>query len=405
MRVNARNDPVVERIRRANEGRDPERLKLKYQAMSEGAFVFLRGTCHLFADDWPAGSDLDQAPQAWICGDLHLENFGTFKGDNRLEYFDINDFDEAALAPCTRDVARLLTSVLLAARSLALKRPQAIHLCRTFIESYVAALEEGKARWIERETSEGMVKNLLKSLRSRKRKDLLDRKTDLEGGRRRIRVDGVRALPASRADRQKVKLFMAKFAARQAEPRFFRVVDVARRIAGTGSLGVERYVILIEGKGSPDKNFLLDLKAAQPSAWRASLTVAQPAWSTEADRVVSIQKRVQAISPALLQAVEIGSTSYVLRELQPVEDRLSLSQRNGKLRRLEGVTATMGGVTAWAHLRSSGRQGASVADSFIEFAKQSSWRRRVLEYAEHYGTQVRREWRSFCKAINAGFFA
>jgi uncharacterized protein (DUF2252 family) len=103
--------------------------------------------------------------------------------------------------------------------------------------------------------------------------------------------------------------------------------------------------------------------------------------------------------------VEIGSTSYVLRELQPVEDRLSLSHWNGKLRRLEGVTATMGGVTAWAHLRSSGRQGASVVDSFIEFAKQSSWRRRVLEYAEHYGTQVRREWHTFCKAIDAGFFA
>ena len=103
---------VVQRIQSFNFGREPERLRLKYQAMRADAFAFLRGTCHLFYEDWPRSTPLNNAPATWICGDLHVENFGTYKGDNRLAYFDINDFDEAALAPSTWDLARFITSVL-----------------------------------------------------------------------------------------------------------------------------------------------------------------------------------------------------------------------------------------------------------------------------------------------------
>ena len=91
----------LQRITTYNYGRDPERLSRKYAAMRADVFAFLRGTCHLFYEDWPHISTLNDAPRTWICGDLHLENFGSYKGDNRLTYFDLNDFDEAILAPCT----------------------------------------------------------------------------------------------------------------------------------------------------------------------------------------------------------------------------------------------------------------------------------------------------------------
>src|SRR5712671_315 len=57
---------------------------------------------------------LDDAPLVWVCGDLHLENFGSFHGDDGRANFDVNDFDEAALAPASWDLARLLTSLHLA---------------------------------------------------------------------------------------------------------------------------------------------------------------------------------------------------------------------------------------------------------------------------------------------------
>ena len=69
--------------------------------MRKSAFAFLRATCHLFYEDLPKSPLLRKVPPVWACGDLHLENFGSYKGDNRLVYFDLNDFDEALLAPCT----------------------------------------------------------------------------------------------------------------------------------------------------------------------------------------------------------------------------------------------------------------------------------------------------------------
>jgi uncharacterized protein (DUF2252 family) len=93
---------------------------------------------------------------------------------------------------------------------------------------------------------------------------------------------------------------MRVFAASQPHPSFFRVCDVARRIAGTGSLGVERYVILVEGRGSPNSNALLDLKIAQPSALAPYVKQKQPRWHSAAERVVAVQQRLQAASPARL---------------------------------------------------------------------------------------------------------
>ncbi|MFM6271696.1 MAG: DUF2252 family protein, partial [Dolichospermum sp.] len=73
-------------------------------------FYFFRGTCHLFYEDLSENSGMNLAPLTWICGDLHLENFGSYKGNNRLVYFDINDFDEAVIAPCTWEIVRFITS-------------------------------------------------------------------------------------------------------------------------------------------------------------------------------------------------------------------------------------------------------------------------------------------------------
>ena len=158
---------VLERIQRFNQTRDPELVALKYQKMQADAFTFFRGTCHLFYEDWPTETILNTAPLTWICGDLHLENFGTYKGDNRLTYFDINDFDESALAPCTWELARFLTSIWVAAQSLGLDEPSVLALCDRFLQSYTLALSTGQARTVERETAIGMIKDLLVRLKER----------------------------------------------------------------------------------------------------------------------------------------------------------------------------------------------------------------------------------------------
>jgi len=123
---------VLTRIAKFNEGRDPERLALKFAALRHDAFTLLRGTCHLFYEDLRA-SDLPMSPLVWCCGDLHLENFGTYKGDNRLAYFDLNDFDEACLTPALWELVRFLTSVRVGGKTLGMDRRMTTMLMRTFL--------------------------------------------------------------------------------------------------------------------------------------------------------------------------------------------------------------------------------------------------------------------------------
>ena len=391
---------VVDRIRKFNAGRDPARLALKYRAMRASPFAFLRASCQLFYDELALASLPADAPLVWACGDLHLENFGSYKGDNGLVYFDLNDFDEAALAPCTWDLARLLVSVLVAARTLGVDAPEGLHLCHEFIDAYAAALLTGKARWVERETAQGMVRELLDNPRMRNRAQFLDRRTERAGRHRRIRIDGKKALGVDAAQRKRIETFMRAFAATQPKPGFYRLLDVARRIAGSGSLGVKRFVLLVEGKGSPDANYLLDLKQALPSALAARVQTSQPRWDNEAQRIVSLQQRVQAISPAFLHAVTIGGVAYVLKGLQPSEDRVALDPGHGHFDRLHGLMSTLAEIVAWGELRSAGRQGSASADELIAFAGQKRWKAAMIVLARGSEKQVDRDWREFCTAYD-----
>ncbi|MFL9910929.1 DUF2252 domain-containing protein [Paraburkholderia sp. RL17-337-BIB-A] len=395
---------IAQIIASFNAGRDPERLAMKYKLMRGSPFVFLRGTCHLFYARLPHDKVFDEAPPVWICGDMHLENFGSYKADNRLIYFDNNDFDEACLAPNLYELVRLLTSVLVGASDLNLSRAQALALCHTAVDAYGAALAFGKSRWIEPETSTGMVRDLFDALARRSRAAHLDRRTVLKGKTRVLKVDGKKALPVSDEARAAVTDFMYKFAAGEPNPDFYRIIDVARRIAGTGSLGVDRYVILVEGKGSPDGNYLIDLKEALPSSVTPHVRTVQPKWQSEAQRVVEIQRRNQAVSQAFLHAVDFNQRSYVLRSLQPSEDRVALSDWDGKLPRLEEVVNSMAELSAWGQLRSGGRQKSSIADELIAFGNRRDWQLPLIELATQCEVQVNADWKAYCEAYDRGAF-
>lgn len=397
-------DRTVDSILRFNAGRDPERLLLKYRAMRKSPLRFLRGTNHLFCETAPDSPLFHSAPAVWSCGDLHIENFGSYKGDNRLVYFDINDFDDSALAPCTWDLLRFMTSVHTAAESLGFNYDAASGLCRGFLAAYTGALREGKARWVEMATAQGMVLKLLKGLKRRKRCDFLDSRTVRHGKTRSIRTGTGKALPATREERVKVAGFMAGFAAHQQKPGFFTLIDAARRVAGTGSLGIERFVLLVEGNGSPDENYLLDLKLASPTPLSRRFAGLQPPWQSEAERIAWVQHQMQAISPALLQPVEIGGRPFVMKELQPSEDKVELDQWDGKIGRLEDLMTTMGEITAWDHLRGSGRRGAAVADALIAFGGDDSWPTPLAALAQECAAQTRRQWEEFCTGFEEGAF-
>jgi len=399
---------AVERIQSFNAGREPERLALKYRKMAADCFSFFRGSCHIFYARLAQRYVAHQAPLAWISGDLHLENFGSYKADNRLVYFDVNDFDEAALAPLDWELERLLASIWIGAEGICTSAAQSRAVCEAFLSAYAQALAGGKAYWVERETADGPVRALLDGVRDRTRTQYLDARTEGHGKKRKIRVDGKKALPASDAQRTAVAQHMAEFAATQADPAFFEVLDVARRIAGTGSLGLERYVVLVHGKGSPDGNYLLDLKAATPSAVAPCLVgvpdVRQPHWASQAQRLVTLQQRSQAVPMAFLQAVTLGGSDYVLRGLQPSEDRVAIAAGQLGLADLQALVVTMGKLVAWAQLRSSGRQGSANADALVDYGQRTDWQAPLMKASFAAAQLVRADWEAYCKAYAAGAF-
>jgi len=295
----------VERIQEFNSGRNTQLIQLKYELMQTDAFAFCRGTCPLFYQDWPTTSALNAAPATWICGDLHLQNLGSYKGDNRLVYFNINDFDEAALAPCTWDLARFLTCLLVAAPLLKINEAKALALCTSFLDAYTEALAKGRVRLVDDDNAVGPAKDLLFQVKQRPRSTFLDAHTTQNGSTRKLLINGKQTQPVTEAERAAVTGLIQKWGAQQLNPPFFTLLDAAHRIAGIGSLGVERYVLLVEGKGSPDGNYLLDLKAESPSSLQPYLQVHQPDWHSQAERCVDSQQLVQGIHPALLSAVQM----------------------------------------------------------------------------------------------------
>jgi uncharacterized protein (DUF2252 family) len=400
-----RERAAVERIRSFNSGREPERLRIKFDKMAADPFSFFRGTCHLFYTDWPKHTPLDEAPAAWLCGDLHLENFGSYKGDNRLTYFDINDFDEAGLAPITWDLARMVTSVRLAAALAGLDDEARRAVEQTFLRGYRDALMSGKARWIERAIATGLIGDLLAKVGERKRGAFLEARTRLRSQRRELKpIKGKTLEMSTNAEADAVMDFMRRFAAKQADANFFAPLDIKRRIAGTGSLGLRRYVILVEGHGSPDSNYLIDLKEAAPSALAPRLRLPQPRWKTPAARATDLQQRLQANSPALLHAVRFDGRSWILRELQPSEDRVAFDAARERPHELVNLARTLGYLTAWAHLRSSGREGSATADALIGFAETHGWIGKTRAYAKRYGAMVMQDWKAFKVAHKRGAF-
>jgi uncharacterized protein (DUF2252 family) len=118
-------------------------LRRKRSRMDEDPFVFLRATYYWWVTQWPEVLPaLAAAPTVHAVGDLHMENFGTWRDAEGRLIWGINDFDETHTAPYTSDLVRLATSVLLAARTRKLRIPPGT-ACQAIVDGYTANLARG----------------------------------------------------------------------------------------------------------------------------------------------------------------------------------------------------------------------------------------------------------------------
>lgn len=403
---------IPQRIKDFNSNRLPNFTALKYEIMAEDPFRFFRGTCHLFYEDLGGVDVLPPSPITWVSGDLHLENFGTYKGDNRLIYFDLNDFDEGLLAPAVWEVVRMVTSIFVGCESLGINKKEIRQIADLFLRIYTAHLSGGKSRYLEEETANGIVRTFLERICQRKQKELIRQRTE-EGknGKLQLRIDHVRFYPLDKALRKDLMAHVNQWM--QKSPLLkdrYQAVDACFRVAGTGSLGLRRYVFLVRNTDDPKKHLLIDMKEARASSllpWLATARpeIGQPAWPSEAERVVAIQHRMQNINPALLSTTVFQGLSYVMKEMQPTDDKIDFLTVKDRYKDIACVVEDMAFLTASAQLRSAGRQGAAVPDLLIEFGQTPHWQAPVMEYATRYAAQVKQDYQEYFTAYKAGFFA
>ncbi|HEY8308941.1 MAG TPA: DUF2252 family protein, partial [Gemmatimonadaceae bacterium] len=385
-------------------GSDPELRPRKYAAMRETPFAFMRGACHLFYSSLPEVLTLSGAPPAWLSGDMHVENFGTYKGDNRLTYFEVTDFDESALGPVTLDLIRFLASIRVGAAEWGVSADDTEALIQRSLIAYTTELSLGKPSWVERENARGTVKRLFAQVAGRSRNELLSRYTVRKGKRRRLLVDGRQLLAATITERTAVEQMMESVGEAARDNEYFRVVDVAHRIAGIGSIAFPRYVVLVEGRGSPDRNVLIDVKLAHSSAIASLRPLGQPAWKSEAERVVMVQRHSAVVAPAFLFAAEWNAQSYCSREMQPQEDRIRLHDWEKQPKKIGEAIVLMAAVAAWMHMRGGGWLGSAPIEQLAAFGRETSWREPLLQLARDAASRTQQQYLEFSKAYDDGYF-
>jgi len=301
---------------------DVKGIARKHKKMRKGPFPFLRGTFYRWMQRWPEiAEDLDQCPRVLAIGDLHAENFGTWRDAEGRLVWGINDFDEAYRLPYSLDLVRLATSVRLGIGYGYLKaKPKAA--CRTLLLGYRKSLARGGEPVILGEKRHDWMRQLAQSLWTS-----WDPLKQLDKATRVPRDAGAalnRALPPGGPP------------------------DLRVRRAGLGSLGKPRFVALRSSNGG---DVAREAKAMTPSVTAWTLGI-------KARTLTSIVVARAVRAPDPFYATDGG---WLLRRLAPDCGKLELDPNAGPPQSTR-LLRYMGHETANIHLGTRGARERILAD-------------------------------------------
>ncbi len=323
-------------------------LALKHARMRAAIFPFMRATFYRWCQVWrqlAVDVDAGAATRVMAVGDLHLENFGTWRDVEGRLVWGINDFDEATRLPWTQDLARLATSAHLAIGDdhLCIKRRDA---CAVILDGYREALEKGAQPFVLEE------RNVW--LRRVATTDLRDPVAFWQ------RMD---ALPPARGPDRAAVAALAS-----AMPEADLPLRLCRRVAGMGSLGRPRFVALAEWQGA---KIAREAKATAPSAW---------VWA--AGRQARATGPVAHSSDPTVRHVG----AWIVRRLAPHCTRIELGELPRE-RDEERLLHAMGFETANVHLRTRGARERLRAE--VRARKDAGW---LNALAKTLATEIERDW-------------
>jgi uncharacterized protein (DUF2252 family) len=406
-----RPDPIS-LLEESNKTRVASLVPIRYGRMSLSPFAFLRGSAAIMA------CDLAKTPtsgiSAQICGDAHLLNFGTYATPERRQVFDVNDFDETLIGPWEWDIKRLAASIVVAGRhngfsAQANKQAaaQCIQAYRTHINElanmshievwYSTIDAQGILQFVNNHSDQYLNKTLEKARQQTNVHNFPKLTQRVEGGY------AIKENPPliTHVDEdewtEQIHALMEGYRASLQEDRRvllnrYRVVDLARKVVGVGSVGTRCYVVLLQGSSQNDPLFL-QIKEAQASVLEQYLGPSP--YKNHAQRVVNGQRLMQAASDLFLGWEQTDTTCFYLRQLQDRKYSPSVEKMNVDAFTTYGRLC--GFTLARAHARSS-----DPAQISGYMGTSNVFDRTIASFAERYANQVEQDYKKLIKAIQTG---
>jgi uncharacterized protein (DUF2252 family) len=404
----ARKTPALALIERSMRGRVPALIKLNYQLMAESPFGYFRGAVPVMAADLALLPNAGIAAQ--LCGDAHVRNLGAYAAPDGRLVFDINDFDETIRGPFEWDLKRMAAALVLAGRASGHKESTIRQTVERCIQRYCAQMRSFAAMpGLEMSHSQvhrlGAVEPvhdaLLKAERASPQhslQQLTEPASAKPGAPRRFKESKPMLSRVTGAQAAAVLAALVPYR-QMLEPQrqhllsFYRPVDVAFKVVGTGSVGLRDYCVYFEGNGPADPLFL-QIKEEPASAYAPYLPDAHPAHHN-GQRVAEGQRAMQLQSDPFLGWTQIAGRDYLVRQLNDHKGSIELEDLSGG--GLLAFAEVCGELLARGHARSgdplviAGYLGAG--DGFAEA---------LAKFGALYADQTGKDWKELCRSQKAG---
>ncbi|HEY1159140.1 MAG TPA: DUF2252 domain-containing protein, partial [Terracidiphilus sp.] len=404
----ARTTAPLKLLERSMHGRVPALVKLKYELMAESPFGYFRGAVPVMAADLAALPNTGIVGQ--LCGDAHVRNLGAYAAPDGRLVFDINDFDETIRGPFEWDLKRMAASVTLAGRGAGHKDSSSRRAVEQCIERYTAqmrafakmpGLDVGRYQVHRLGQVAPVHAALLKAERATPQHtldQLTEAASDKPGAARRFKEVKPILTRVSASQAAAVLASLGPYR-EMLEPQrrhllsFYRPVDVAFKVVGTGSVGLRDYCVYFEGNGPNDPLFL-QIKEEPASAYAPYLPDAHPAHHN-GQRVAEGQRAMQLQSDPFLGWTHIGGRQYMVRQLNDHKGSIDLNDLVGA--GLQAYAEVCGELLARGHARSgdslviAGYLGTG--DGFVEA---------LGKFGLLYADQTEKDWEDLRRSRKAG---
>ena len=418
-----RKEDPLKLLAAAEKGRVPALVTLKHKRMACSPFGYFRGAVPVMAYDLSTRPNTGLHTQ--LCGDAHVRNLGAFAGPDGRLVFDINDFDETIAGPFEWDVKRMATSLILAGREAGGTDPHCREAAGIFVEQYVAmmrafwkmpVLEVAKyqvhrlqnvvpveqilalaQRATPLSSLERFTEPTAKPKKAEKAQDA-DHDPQPSGTPGRIfRTEKPVLKRLTGAAAQHVIDSLAAYTEtlqheRQHFLAQYRVIDVAFKVVGTGSVGLRDYCVYMEGNGPKDPLFL-QIKEEAHSAYAPYLANSGP--DHQGRRVVEGERAMQIQSDPFLGWTEIQGRDYLVRQLN--DHKASIDLADLKATGLMEYAAVCGEMLARGHARAG--DSATLA-GYIGGSER--FEEAIVDFAMAYADQTEKDWKALVRSTKNG---